>query len=101
MKTKFKKLQDKIHPKNGNRCQYCGDIFDTKYLHIDHIIPRSLGGSDKLDNLTTACCKCNVLKYQFPLMEFYKRIVKKYDNAKNDCEYYLKIINNLKDKINE
>jgi len=40
-------------------CQYCGKKSD---LTIDHILPRSRGGKDTWENLTTACEKCNVKK---------------------------------------
>jgi len=31
--------------------------------HIDHVIPRCKGGTDEMDNLVTACRKCNLTKY--------------------------------------
>ncbi len=31
-------------------------------LEVDHIVPRSLGGTDDLSNLQTLCSKCNVGK---------------------------------------
>ena len=31
-------------------------------LEIDHIIPRSAGGTNALENITTACVDCNVGK---------------------------------------
>lgn len=40
-------------------CQYCSK--KTK-LTIDHVIPKSRGGADSWENLTTACEKCNVKK---------------------------------------
>jgi len=36
----------------------------------DHIIPRSLGGSDRLENLTTACYKCNTQKGNMSMIDF-------------------------------
>ena len=41
-------------------CQYCG--CSEEKLSIDHIIPRSRGGQDSWENVTTACLNCNVLK---------------------------------------
>ena len=32
---------------------------------VDHILPRSLGGSDHLDNLALACQRCNSYRYNF------------------------------------
>lgn len=40
-------------------CMYCGRKSD---LTIDHVIPKSRGGKDVWENLTTACEKCNVKK---------------------------------------
>ncbi|MFC1936128.1 HNH endonuclease [Chloroflexota bacterium] len=38
-------------------CQYCGK--HTSNLTIDHIIPRSIGGTHTWDNLVAACPHCN------------------------------------------
>ncbi|MFI6450696.1 RNA-guided endonuclease IscB [Streptosporangium amethystogenes] len=44
----------------GRRCAYCG-ICGVP-LNIDHIRPRSRGGSDRIANLTVACVPCNQAK---------------------------------------
>lgn len=41
-------------------CQYCGDRRHD--LTIDHIVPRSKGGTDTWENVVAACLKCNVKK---------------------------------------
>lgn len=41
------------------KCQYCGT---RESLTIDHVIPKSRGGSDEWDNLITCCSTCNVKK---------------------------------------
>ena len=45
----------------GPFCQGCGfDFgFDTRILEVDHINPRSQGGTDAYDNLTLLCPPCN------------------------------------------
>lgn len=43
-------------------CQYCGSRPGSSVLHVDHMIPRSLGGSDGDANLVAACASCNLLK---------------------------------------
>jgi 5-methylcytosine-specific restriction endonuclease McrA len=39
-------------------------------LNIDHIHPRSQGGSDRISNLTLACIPCNQAKSNRPVQEF-------------------------------
>lgn len=49
-------LLEKWHRK----CAYCGAT--NVPLNIDHIVPRSRGGSDRISNLTLACIPCNQAK---------------------------------------
>ena len=50
-------------------CQYCGRKSPEVVLEVDHIIPRSDGGSDDNINLTTSCWDCNRGKSDVPLNE--------------------------------
>lgn len=45
-------------------CCSCGRSTreDGVVLHVDHIVPRSKGGTDEIDNLQTLCSKCNIGK---------------------------------------
>ncbi len=38
-------------------CQYCGSERDS--LTVDHVIPRSKGGTSGWDNIVTCCAPCN------------------------------------------
>jgi hypothetical protein len=40
-------------------CAYCGE---TENLTLDHITPRSKGGSDRVTNVLCACKECNTSK---------------------------------------
>jgi hypothetical protein len=51
-------------------CAYCG-VRDVP-LNIDHIHPRSRGGSDRISNLTLACVPCNQAKDARSVEEFLK-----------------------------
>ncbi len=48
-----------IFARDGGVCRYCGS---SKRLSIDHVLPRSRGGSHDPDNLVTACSSCNSRK---------------------------------------
>jgi 5-methylcytosine-specific restriction endonuclease McrA len=45
--------------KNGSRCYWCHAEFPPNQLTLDHLKPRSRGGSNKLENLRLACFPCN------------------------------------------
>lgn len=48
-------------------CQYCGRRPPDVMLEADHIVSRTAGGSDSLENLTTSCFDCNRGKGDHPL----------------------------------
>ena len=54
-----KPTKSSIYKRDGYKCQYCGC---TKNLTLDHIIPKSKGGSDSFANLVVACNSCNTKK---------------------------------------
>jgi hypothetical protein len=57
--------RDWVRRRAGYRCEYCGlheDQSPLAALHIEHILPRKHGGTDRLDNLALACIDCNLRK---------------------------------------
>ena len=48
--------------KRDRRCRLCGAGPDDSVLHVDHIIPRSHGGTNDLNNLQVLCQACNLGK---------------------------------------
>lgn len=53
-------LRFTVFQRDGFACRYCGATAASGVqLHADHVIPRSAGGPDTLDNLVTACAGCN------------------------------------------
>lgn len=50
------------------KCAYCGA--DKVRLQIEHIVPKSKRGSNRISNLTLACSKCNQTKDNKPIEEF-------------------------------
>jgi 5-methylcytosine-specific restriction endonuclease McrA len=56
-------LRYEVLKRDGGRCVLCGNSKkDGVKLHVDHILPRSKGGKDTLDNLQTLCEPCNLGK---------------------------------------
>src|SRR5438132_4466111 len=56
------KQRFRIFVRDKFRCQYCAHRFQPAELTLDHIIPRSQGGSDDPENLAAACIPCNQRK---------------------------------------
>lgn len=50
-----------VRKRDKYTCQYCGVVFPTR-LEVDHIIPKSRGGSMTPDNLVASCHECNQRK---------------------------------------
>jgi len=49
-----------IFSRDRNSCQYCGKSFESRGdLNIDHIIPRSQGGTSNWLNVVCSCIQCN------------------------------------------
>jgi 5-methylcytosine-specific restriction endonuclease McrA len=44
------------------QCQDCGRVVTGREAHVDHIVPKSAGGSDLMDNLRTLCRNCHSRK---------------------------------------
>ncbi|HXG21086.1 MAG TPA: HNH endonuclease [Methylomirabilota bacterium] len=53
-----------VRARAAGRCEYCQapQILIGQAFHLDHIIPRALGGSTIADNLCLACSHCNIAK---------------------------------------
>jgi 5-methylcytosine-specific restriction endonuclease McrA len=55
----------RVRERAGDACEYCHlhqDNSPLAVLHIEHIIPKTHGGTDDLDNLALACIDCNLHK---------------------------------------
>ena len=54
-----------VFARDGHRCQYCGAAAEN----IDHVVPRSRGGTHTWDNVVAACRPCNTRKEDRLLQE--------------------------------
>ena len=49
----------RLFKRDDYSCLYCGS---NKNLTIDHVVPKSKGGTNEWKNLATCCHRCNTLK---------------------------------------
>jgi HNH endonuclease len=54
-------IQQQVRERANYLCEFCHANEKWQYVRftVDHVMPFSLGGSDKFDNLTLACFHCN------------------------------------------
>jgi predicted restriction endonuclease len=63
-----RKWRQSIKEKWNYKCAYCGS---EENLTLDHIMPRSKGGSDRITNVICACRECNNSKGHQMWSEWY------------------------------
>ena len=69
-------VREYLLEKWGRKCAYCGKR--DAPLEVEHIVPKSKGGSDRVSNLTISCHECNQKKGNKTAAEFgYPKIEKK------------------------
>lgn len=55
------RMRAQIYTRDGRVCQYCGGV-DAPVYHVEHVIPRIMGGPAQPYNLVVACRPCNLRK---------------------------------------
>jgi 5-methylcytosine-specific restriction endonuclease McrA len=63
--TKFVRagMRWQVFERDDFKCVACGrSAKDGAILHVDHIVPRSKGGKNEMDNYQTLCHLCNIGK---------------------------------------
>jgi len=48
-----------VYARDRNTCQYCGQRLPRVELNLDHVIPRSQGGTSMWENIVCSCHACN------------------------------------------
>jgi len=89
-----------VFKRDNFKCQYCGKNPPDIILEVDHVIPKSKGGDDDINNLTTSCFDCNRGKKNIPLDVLPISIIenaKILKEQKKQTEYYYRYL----DEINQ
>jgi 5-methylcytosine-specific restriction endonuclease McrA len=61
-KTRVRFSRFNIYARDDSTCQYCGKRFSRAELNLDHVVPRSRGGSTAWENVVCSCVACNLRK---------------------------------------
>ena len=70
-----RKWRQSIKGKWNYECAYCGS---EENLTLDHITPRSKGGSDRVTNVLCACHSCNHLKGHKTWYDWYMQLSRRF-----------------------
>ena len=66
-----------VFARDKHTCQYCGRRLPRSELNLDHVVPRSKGGSSSWDNVVCSCFACNRKKGGLLLEETRMRLITK------------------------
>ena len=62
----YRKNKHVLFGQQEGRCGGCRSPFEFRHFEVDHLVPRSRGGTDHTDNLQLLCGHCNRLKGDRP-----------------------------------
>jgi HNH endonuclease len=62
--------RQKVYERDNYTCRYCNTTLTPYTATLDHLVPVAAGGDNGLDNLVTACLKCNSRKNSKSLGDF-------------------------------
>ena len=81
-------IRERLLKESAGCCIYCGHPLTGETMEIDHIVPRSRGGSGEYVNKVCACPRCNALKEDMDIEEFIRTMRPKqyraYENRLED-----------------
>ena len=64
-------IRNYLLEKHGRKCFYCGKAVSG--FEVEHMLPKSKGGSNRIDNLTLSCHDCNEKKGTLTAEEFIRQ----------------------------
>ena len=54
--------KQELFGRQQGRCVVCGEGYEYRFFHVDHVVPRAKGGGDEIGNLQLLCSHCNGVK---------------------------------------
>lgn len=78
-------VRNTVLERAGGTCELCGISVKEKAFDVDHIIPRSIGGFNTMDNLQALCYTCNRAKGNRSSRNYHKANI-------GEIKYYDKLV---------
>ncbi|MCK4859948.1 MAG: HNH endonuclease [Candidatus Omnitrophica bacterium] len=97
-----KTVRFEVFKRDGFQCIYCGQTPPAVVLEVDHIEPKSKGGSDDINNLVTACFDCNRGKRNVPLYKIPTGLSKQAEvlgEKEEQLKEYQKLLKKIRTRI--
>jgi len=77
-------LRERLWNETSGHCAYCGHPVSLEEMEVDHIVPKSMGGSNGFNNLVCTCHHCNAEKgpdlLEEYLMDWSEKRLRRYHN---------------------
>lgn len=65
-------VRQEVYDLTGGTCAYCDCELPPNW-HVDHLVPKSMGGPDNFANYVPSCPSCNMSKSNGHVIEFVKK----------------------------
>jgi len=62
-----KNIKETLYADQKGNCNGCQQYFEMRHFEVDHIVPKSKGGGDYLENYQLLCSSCNRIKGNRPM----------------------------------
>jgi len=76
-------VKDTLYANQKGKCKGCENDYLIKDMEIDHIVPKSIGGGDHMENYQLLCGNCNRTKGNRPMEFLLMRIDKRKQHLRN------------------
>ena len=72
-------VRERLYKTQKGVCNGCGNHYQQKDFHVDHIVPKAKGGGDYYENYQLLCGNCNAIKGDRPMAYLAMKIRRRED----------------------